>query len=142
MDTPLHILLFKVFHLQRKQMRSDMSNYGLYPGQPKVLRYINAHENCKLTDIAKECDIECATASKIMDSLADNEMLIRHIDPKNKRALQINITEKGKKALSLWEEHCKEIEAVALKGFEEAEIIRFKQDMLRIYENLSNKKAQ
>ena len=99
MDTQLHILLFKVFHIHRKQMRSDMHNYGLYPGQPKVLRYINAHKDSKLSEIAKECDIECATASKILDSLTENEMVERHIDPKNKRALQVNITKKGQKAL-------------------------------------------
>ncbi len=140
MDTPLHILLFKVFHIHRKQMLSDMHNYGLYPGQPKVLRYINAHKDSKLSEIAKECDIECATASKILDGLTDNEMVMRHIDPKNKRALQVNITKKGQKALSLWEAHCKEIEAVAMQGFDESEILRFKQDMIRIYENLSDKK--
>lgn len=140
MDTPLHILLFKVFQLQRKRMRSDMSRYGLYPGQPKVLRYINTHENSKLSDIAKECDIECATASKILEGLKENNMLIRDIDPMNKRALKINITDKGKKALCLWEKHCEEIEKIALQDFTKEEILRLKQDMLHIYENLSNKK--
>ncbi|MCI8851709.1 MAG: MarR family transcriptional regulator [Erysipelotrichaceae bacterium] len=137
MNTPLHILLFKVFHLQRKKMRSDMKRYGLFPGQPKVLRYINVHENCKLSDIARECDIECATASKLLEGLAESGMLERSINTMNKRALQINITDKGKHALSLWELHCKEIEKIAMQDFTEAEIERFKQDIQRIYNNLS-----
>ncbi len=139
MKTPLHIMLYKVYQIQHKRLRSEMAQYGLYPGQPKVLRYINTHENCKLKDIAKEYDIECATASKLLDGLADNRMLERTIDQNNKRALQIRITAKGQEALSQWEKHCEAMEQMALQGFEEAEIECLKQALKRIYENLSNK---
>ena len=46
-----------------------MDEYHLSPGQPKVLRYLNAHQDCKLKDIADECDIESATVSKMIDNL-------------------------------------------------------------------------
>lgn len=66
MNTSFHTMVFKVFHAQRKRIRNNMDEYGLYPGQPKVLRFLQTHKNCKLKEIAEECDIESATASKIL----------------------------------------------------------------------------
>lgn len=91
MKTPFHFLIFKVFHAQRNKIRQNMDAYGLYPGQPKVLRYISNHRDCKLKDIAQECDVECATVSKLLNNLEDMGMLTRMVDQKNKRALQLNI---------------------------------------------------
>ena len=69
MKVPLYILLFKTFHAQRNKNRMHMDEFNLSPGQPKVLRYISSHNECKLKDIATECDVEPATVSKILNSL-------------------------------------------------------------------------
>ena len=88
MKTPFYLMLFKTQHAQSKKNRETMDEYHLSPGQPKVLRYLNAHQDCKLKDIADECDIESATVSKMIDNLEKKEMLTREINPKNKRAYQ------------------------------------------------------
>lgn len=139
MKTPFHTIVFKVFHAQRKRIRTNMDEYGLYPGQPKVLSFLRTHENCKLKEIAEACDIECATASKLLNGLEESGMLIRQIDQTNKRALQVKITKKGEDALVLWNLHCKEIEAVALAGFSEMEQQQFMEYLSRMYTNLSGK---
>ena len=64
-----------------------------------------------------ECDIESATVSKMIDNLEKKEMLTRKINPKNKRAYQLNITEYGKESLKKWNAHCLEIENISLKDF-------------------------
>lgn len=133
------MLVFKVFHAQRKQIRTNMDDYGLFPGQPKVLRYVSIHEDCKLKDIAEECDIECATASKILTGLEDSGMLTRCVDQTNKRALKVRITKRGKHALALWNTHCAQVEQKALTGFSEEERNQFKSYLCRMYENLSDK---
>lgn len=139
MKTPFYMLVFKVFHAQRKQIRTNMDAYGLYPGQPKVLRYVSTHEDCKLKHIAQECDIECATASKILTSLEENGMLKRQIDETNKRALKVRITKRGEQALTQWNLHCAKVEEQALQGFKEEERVAFLSYLCRMYENLSNK---
>ncbi|MCH4284412.1 MULTISPECIES: MarR family winged helix-turn-helix transcriptional regulator [Bacillota] len=139
MQTSFHFLVFKAFHAQRNKIRHNMDAYGLYPGQPKVLRYIAVNSNCKLKDIAKECDVECATVSKLLNSLEEKGMLTRHVDQKNKRALQVNITEKGKKALEQWNAHCLEVEELSLQGFSEEERAQFENYLCRMYQNLSGK---
>lgn len=119
MKTPFYLMLFKTQHAQSKKNREMMDEYHLSPGQPKVLRYLNAHQDCKLKDIADECDIESATVSKMIDNLEKKEMLTREINPKNKRAYQLNITEYGKESLKKWNAHCIEIENISLKDFSE-----------------------
>lgn len=142
MKTPFHTVLFKTFHAQRKRIRTNMDEYGLYPGQPKVLRFLQAHENCKLKEIAEECDIECATASKILSSLEENGMLVRNIDQQNKRALQVRITEKGQKSFAKWEAHCKEIEALSLQDFTQTEKEQFIAYLARMYHNLTGRELE
>lgn len=139
MKTPFHFLVFKVFHAQRNKIRMHMDRYGLYPGQPKVLRYVAHHQDCKLKDIAQECDVECATVSKLLNNLEDMGMLTRTIDQKNKRALQLNITEKGSEALEKWSIHCHEVEELSLEGFSKEERIQFQEYLSRMYQNLSGK---
>lgn len=139
METPFHFLVFKAFHAQRNKIRLPMDEYGLSPGQPKVLRYLSSHHNCKLKDIALACDIECATASKILNTLEENQMLTRQIDPRNKRAIQVSITEKGSISLDKWNTHCHEVEELSLQGFSEQERIQFKEYLARMYTNLTDR---
>lgn len=140
MKTPFYLMLFKTQHAQSKKNRETMNNYDLSPGQPKVLRYLNQHQDCKLRDIASECDIESATVSKMIDNLESKKMITRMINPSNKRAYQLNITDYGKQSLEKWNKHCLEIENISLKGFSEKEKEQFEDYLSRMYENLTNKK--
>lgn len=139
MKTPFYLMLFKTQHAQSKKNRETMNNYDLSPGQPKVLRYLNQHQDCKLRDIASECDIESATVSKMIDNLESKKMITRMINPSNKRAYQLNITDYGKQSLEKWNKHCMEIENISLKGFSEKEKKQFEDYLNRMYKNLTNK---
>lgn len=140
MKTPFYMLVFKAFHAQRQKNRMNMNAFRLSPGQPKVLRYIQNHKDCKLKDIAKECDVECATVSKMLDNLEEKGMIIRNINPQNKRAYQVNLTDKGRSALQKWEEHCMEVEQISLQGFTPEEKEQFQNYLSRMYTNLTGKK--
>ncbi|MFR7591619.1 MAG: MarR family winged helix-turn-helix transcriptional regulator [Longibaculum sp.] len=142
MKTPLYILLFKVFHAQRIKNRANMSEYNLAPGQPKVLRYIASHNECKLKDIAKECDVEPATVSKILNSLEEKGMITRQINPQNKRAYQLSLTSTGQKSLEKWTKHCLEVEKISLNGFSEQEKDQFRDYLSRMYANLTGKELR
>ena len=140
MKTPFYMLVFKAFHAQRQKNRMNMNAFRLSPGQPKVLRYIQNHKDCKLKDIAKECDIESATVSKMLDNLEEKGMIIRNINPQNKRAYQVNLMDKGRSALQQWEEHCMEVEQISLQDFTPEEKEQFQNYLSRMYTNLTGKK--
>lgn len=136
---PFYFMLLKTFHAQRKKLRLNMDDYGLSPGQPKVLRYIGEHENCMLKDIASACDVECATVSKILYNLEELGMLNREIVKDNKRAISLRITKKGLDALELWNAHCDEVEKVSLRGFSDSERLQFEDYLARMYQNLTDR---
>ena len=131
MKLPFHMMMFKTYHAQRNTIRQDMQSYGLSPGQPKVLRYLYAHKDCMLKDIAYNCDVESATVSKILNNLEENKMLTRTVMKDNKRALSLRITKKGEEALALWTTH-----------FSEEEKEQFKQYLSRMYQNLTNRSLE
>lgn len=139
MKTLFHMILFKTYHAQRNTIRLNMKDYGLSPGQPKVLRYIHEHKDCKLKDIATACDVEPATVSKLLNTLEDAGMLTREVDQDNKRALQLRITKQGETSLIYWNAHCKEVEEQSLQGFSETEKRQFEEYLGRMYHNLTNR---
>lgn len=139
MKTAFHFIVFKTFHAQRNKIRHNMDAYDLSPGQPKVLRFVAAHEDCMLKEIAAACDVEPATVSKILNSLEEKAMLKRYPLENNKRALRLRILPKGEEALRKWEKHCQEVEELSLAGFSEDERRQFEEYLARMYHNLSGK---
>ena len=59
MKTPFYLMLFKTQHAQSKKNRETMDEYHLSPGQPKVLRYLNAHQDCKLKILRMNAILKC-----------------------------------------------------------------------------------
>ena len=139
MKTPFNFMMFKTFHAQRNQIRMGMGEHGLSPGQPKVLRYMADHPECKLKDIAQHCDVEPATVSKILGHLEAAEMLTRAVGADDKRSLSLCITKKGKTALSWWNTHCEAVDDRSLNGFSDTERKQFEEYLSRMYFNLSGR---
>lgn len=142
MKTEFHFLLFKSFHAQRNHIRKDMCTYGLSPGQPKVLRYVYAHNNCMLKDIATSCDVEPATVSKILNTMEEKGMIKRMVVKGNKRAMSVSISEQGKQAFLKWVKHCDEVQDISLHGFSSDEIAKFEEFLCRMYFNLTGKEIE
>lgn len=142
MQTPMYIILFKVYHAQRKHFRKDMERYNLAPGQPKVLRYIALHPDCKLKDIADACDLKSATVSKTLNNLEQKGLLLRRINPENKRAYRLIVTDSGKEAIIKWDKHCYDSEKLVLKGFTDSEKKQLSDFFCRMYFNLTGKEIE
>lgn len=142
MKYTFHMLFFRVYHAYRNAMRPYMVKIGLSSGQPKVLGYIIEHEGCMQIDVAKHCDIEAPTVSRILDNLERNELIIRKNIEGNRRALGIYITEKGKGIYQIWQGYRHEMEKTTLAGFSDDEVVQFKNYLARAYKNLSGKELE
>lgn len=142
MKMSFYMLLYRAFHAQRKCLRPFMAKIGLAPGQPKVLMYLADHEGCMQKDVAEHCDIEPATASRILDTLEKNGFIVRRTMAGNRRAGSLSITEQGREAAMKWEAHCHEVEAMMLSGFTEEEKTMFTGFLSRSYKNMSGKDAR
>ena len=137
MDLPFNLIVLKVFHAQKNRIRPLIAEIGLSPGQPKILGFLTVHDNCRQKKLAESCDIDPATISKLLDHMAEKELIIRTGVPGDRRASGIRITPKGRAVHELLAERFEQVNVLSLSGFSEAEKNEFKAYLRRMYRNLT-----
>ena len=138
MELPFNLLILKVFHAQKNQVRPKMTEIGLSPGQPKVLTFLALHGPCLQKKLADACDIEPATISKLLHSLEELELIERNNRPGDRRATEIKLTQAGQELFEneiAW--RIDEINTTSLSGFSENEREQFILYLKRMYRNLT-----
>lgn len=138
MELPFNLLILKVFHAQKNQVRPKMTEIGLSPGQPKVLTFLALHGPCLQKKLADACDIEPATISKLLHSLEELELIERNNRPGDRRATEIKLTQAGQELFE--NEIAGRIDAInttSLSGFTENEREQFILYLKRMYRNLT-----
>lgn len=142
MAVSLHTALVRTYHAQKNTTRPGMAVIGLSPGQPKVLAYLSGRSNCMQKDIARALDIEPATVSQILSNMEQAGLIRRSDAAERRRAESVSITEKGSAACREWEELCRGIEKISLRGFSREEKERFVAYLCRMYRNLTGKSLE
>lgn len=138
MELPFNLLILKVFHAQKNQVRPKMTEIGLSPGQPKVLTFLALHGPCLQKKLADACDIEPATISKLLHSLEELELIERNNRPGDRRATEIKLTQAGQELFEneiAW--RIDAINTTSLSGFSEHEREQFILYLKRMYRNLT-----
>lgn len=101
--------------MHRETESVKYAGIGLSPDKTRFA-LCAANRNCMLKEIAAACDVECATVSRILNNLEEQNMLKRHVVETNKRALHADTR---RTAGTGGETHCHQVEAESLQGFSE-----------------------
>jgi DNA-binding MarR family transcriptional regulator len=83
-------------------IRKDMRNYrGFDLSVPKfrVLIFLNRHEGASLSEIAEHMGLALPSMSKMIDGLVDRNMVIRQMDPGDRRRVTLAPTALGRTAM-------------------------------------------
>lgn len=139
MPLSLHHAVCMTYNAQKNTLRPNMTRIGLSPGQPKVLRFLAAHDSCMQKEIAQALDIEPATVSRLLANMEQNGLVARSAPEERRRAESVRITEEGRAAFSRWETVCHTAEEQSLRGFSEEERQKFLEYLCRMYQNLTKK---
>lgn len=139
MPTSLHHAVYMTYNAQKNSLRPGMVRIGLSPGQPKVLRFLAAHDHCMQKEIAEALDIEPATVSRLLANMEQNGLATRSVPEERRRAESVSITKEGRAAFTQWETFCHTIEEQSLQGFSEEEGQKFLEYQRRMYRNLTGK---
>lgn len=105
-------------------------------GQPKILEYLYENDGAVQKDIANSCFIEQATVTNILTRMEKNELIIRKVDPDNRRFQFVYLTEKGKVEAKFVIESFAKLENNALKDFTDEEKMQFVNFLNRVNKNL------
>lgn len=139
MTASLHHAVYMTSNAQKNSLRPGMVRIGLSPGQPKVLRFLAAHDNCMQKEIADALDIEPATVSRLLTNMEQSGLVARSTSAESRRAESVSITEEGRIAFAQWEMFCHTVEEQSLQGFSKEERQQFMDFLFRMYQNLTKK---
>jgi MarR family 2-MHQ and catechol resistance regulon transcriptional repressor len=92
------------FHAMRNKMYSHVAQSGskdcITHSQLFVLAIIEQHRNIGIKEISKKLNISSSAATQLVDGLVENGYVIRKADSKDRRALQLDLSTKGRRHIT------------------------------------------
>ena len=151
----LHGSLIRLNKIHRKMAKREFQKVDLTEGKPRLLDFIISNPGCSQREIASCCKIEPATATSILSSMEKEKLIYRERNTKDKRILNVFLTEKGIEAqkkvekvflellpMSNDNKYNLELDEICFDGFSEKERIEAINTLNRLYENLAKKKKE
>lgn len=88
----LHRLTRRLRHAQAERL----APFGLTPAQERALRMITrSGEPLRMTELAGQLRIAPRSVTTVIDALERAGLVRREIDPQNRRAIRLHLTERG-----------------------------------------------
>ena len=131
-----HKLMMENNTMYTKKVFDNVADRKLSKGQPKILEYLYENDGAVQKDIAKSCFTEQATVTSILARMEKNEIIIRKIDPNNRRFQFVYLTDKGKVEAKFVIDSFAKLENNALKDFTDEEKMQFVNFLNRVNKNL------
>ena len=138
----LHGSLIRLNKTHKKMAKREFQKVDLTEGKPKLLDFIINNPGCSQRELATCCKIEPATATSILSSMEKEELIYRERNSKDKRILNVFLTEKGIEAQKKVEKIFLELDEMCFDGFSEEERVDAIDILNRLYENLLKNKRE
>jgi len=120
-------LMFVIGRKMRDEMKPTMAKTGCSWIHFEALRYVQDNGKPLMRDVAAHFSITPPAATLLIDGLVANKMMRRIIDAKDRRAVRIALTPKGKQMLARGiQDRMKKIKELfsVLNAKEHAELVR------------------
>ncbi len=114
--------LNKGFVLHRKCFLKKSQSYGLYVGQPQVLRFVRSHPGCTQIEIADNLGVSSASIAFSTKRLQKAGYLMKQVNHLNMRCNKLYVTREGEEVLDRFQEVYDEMYKTMFDGFTEEEI--------------------
>src|ERR1700723_1257347 len=80
----------------RRAQAQRLAPLGLTPGQERALRIITrSEEPLRMTELADHLGIVPRSVTTVIDALEEAGLVRREIDPHNRRAIRLHLTDRG-----------------------------------------------
>ncbi len=132
----LHGTIMVLSRKHRKILREEFQKVNLSEGKPKILDFLTENDGCSQKEIANLCHIEPATATSVLSLMEKEELIYRVRNEKDKRILNVFLTEKGINVQKKLDEIFNKVDDICFKGFNKEEKDQVINYLNRINENL------
>ncbi|PEL13484.1 MarR family winged helix-turn-helix transcriptional regulator [Bacillus sp. AFS017336] len=102
-----------------------LEHHGVTATQFHLLIYLRKHKRCKMSEIVEFLEVKPSAVSFMIDRLENNNIVYRENDKKDRRVVNILLTEEGIKKIDLVIQDRKEMFENILLNFEEDELLQF-----------------
>ena len=90
-------LLHRLTRRLRRAQAERLAPLGLTPAQERALRVITRSEQpLRMTELADQLGIVPRSLTRVIDTLEEAGLVHREIDPRNRRAILLHLTDRGK----------------------------------------------
>lgn len=110
--------------------------HGMTRAQWGVLLRLDRREGMTQTEMADALEIQPISLVRLIDRLCEQKLVERRPHPSDRRANRLYLTPKGRATLERLAPLGREISADVLAGFEDREIGRMLQQLMRIKDNI------
>lgn len=87
--------LIKKFPCPPKEIEAYIDKYPLPTSHMKVIQYLIHNNSCPISQIAKSLNISKPNMTPIIDKLISYDLVKRYNDPKDRRIIRVELTEKA-----------------------------------------------
>lgn len=133
----IQIALQSTIHKMQPKVTESMNSHGVTATQFFVLMFLRKKESCKISEIAEMMGVKPSAVSFMIDRLEHNNFVYREHDKKDRRVVNIMLTEEGIKKLEAVIKDRKEIFESFLFNLSDEELLQFAM----ITEKLANAAA-
>lgn len=123
----VNFVLTKAQQSVHQLFKAELAPYGVTPGQYAVLKCLWDENGQTAKQIAERLYLDGSTITGVLDRLEQKGLILKQADPKDRRALQVILTKKGRELEEPLTRVIEEANLKALKGLDEARTEELKQ---------------
>jgi len=135
-DNSLGFLLADVSRLMRAAFNQHLEGSSLTLAQARALIYVSRHEGCRQVELAALLEVQPITLARLLDQLADEDLVERRPDPADRRAYRVFLTPAAPLQLHAIKQVTNLICIDALRGIDEDQIKILMQALNKMRNNL------
>ncbi|MCE3045476.1 MarR family winged helix-turn-helix transcriptional regulator [Legionella sp. 16cNR16C] len=128
-------LIKKASRLLIKRANELLKPYGLTDAYTYFLMALYQQDGLTQSEMHKQIGIEQPTAVRTLDRMERDGLIIRTRSARDRRAIEIRLTEKGRNCQSIIEQCACELNQFVLSGFKEEEKDQIKSLLERLNNN-------
>lgn len=139
MDENVGAVLAQVSRLLRRSFDDRTRGTGVTRPQWQVLSLLSTNDGINQGGLAELLEVEPITLGRMIDRLQDVQMVERRIDPADRRAWRLHLTDKGRRQLDALRPLAMKTYEIALEGVGKVEQAIMMEALSRMRANLSRR---
>lgn len=136
-EKSIGFLIYEVSRLMRRDFDARVQSLGLTQVQWRAIAHIARQEGCNQTVLADVLEVKPITLTRLIDRLVEAGWIVRQPDQRDRRAMQLYLTEKARPLLKTMLEKSLQTRAKALQGVSEDEFASLFNTLKKMKTNLN-----